>query len=554
MFLEAGSTSEWSRRFLVLLVFIGLSAGERAAASAAIQAQEDEPEQITRSLPPEIQPAGGYAVVAVDLEPIDPTGRIFLEVARDVAKHHRTKVIEWRSEDPTTLRERWVEAVPQSVLFVIRPESLDVNLHRRILLFSRALDSDPFPDFAFGYFTARDGEALKKLWARTLKTHAQGLPKGPWLQTFVTSGGSSMVYENFIPELALAAGFRGRGYGVSILEKDPDCLKFVEESLPKLEGAAVLELAGNGDPQGIWLFDDHRNLDPSRHWKFSPDKVGHDPEGQMPRITAERFAALDLGRPVVWSGTCHSAATHRVFVEGDIVSTFGVTQETTVYELAPDESLCLAMLDAGAVAYLAPIAANHGYTLLRETEFALQYGASLGETIKSTYDDVFQAASGNLVLDLQEAGRPRHDTEHVMQGGGANRVLIGDPALRPFERTDHPTEQVDTKKNGEGCFEVSVTWKKGFHPAAWDMFGTRREQDWRICTRLCIDVLIPKDRRTLTVSVQVADEAGETLPYVITHAEPEIYHGLRYLHLQANANRGAVQDRAVVAVFSVTVE
>ena len=43
----------------------------------------------------------------------------------------------------------------------------------------------------------------------------------------------------------------------------------------------------------------------------------------MPRITAEAFRALHLPSSIVWSGACHTAATHRVFVESDIVSTFG---------------------------------------------------------------------------------------------------------------------------------------------------------------------------------------------------------------------------------------
>src|SRR6185436_16446753 len=225
----------------------------------------------------------------------------------------------------------------------------------------------------------------------------------------------------------------------SELQSDPDCLAFVARSLPKLAKAGVISMTGNGDPQGVWLFDGNRNLDPKCHWPFDPARVGEDKEGVMPRILAARYAALDASRPVVWSGTCHSAATHRVFVEGDIVSTFGKTDGATVYALPPDESLALGLISGGAVALLAPIGANHGYAVDLEAEFALEHGASLGETIKSTWDDVFLQARGELKLVIPREGA-KYDAwaEPVMQGGGANRALLGDPTLRPFEQAAPP--------------------------------------------------------------------------------------------------------------------
>ena len=38
----------------------------------------------------------------------------------------------------------------------------------------------------------------------------------------------------------------------------------------------------------------------------------------------------------------------------------------------------------------------------------------------------------------------------------------------------------------------------------------------------------------------------------MTHAEPEVFHGRRYLHLQANADRKAVMRKFVRATFVVT--
>jgi len=272
----------------------------------------------------------------------------------------------------------------------------------------------------------------------------------------------------------------------------------------------------------------------------------------MPRITADFLAPLHLGRPICWSGVCHAGATQRVFVEGDIVSTFGRTDRATVYELRPGESFCLALLDAGAAAFLCPIAANHGMSVSREVDFALENGATLGETIKSTWDDVFLAAGGAPELALQVAGEPTRRDGQVMQGGGANRILIGDPSLAPFAATPHPLERVEVKRTKQG-FDVEVTWKKGFHSRGWDMYGTDRTRDWCIRARVSIDDLVKPRGGRVTTTVEVFDAAGNPLPHVLTRAEPEAFRGHRYLHLQANAPRAGLAGEFRRAVFHVTV-
>ena len=185
----------------------------------------------------------------------------------------------------------------------------------------------------------------------------------------------------------------------------------------------------------------------------------------------------------------------RVFVEGDIVSTFGRTERATLYRLPLRQSVALAMIDAGATAFLCPIGANHGMAVSREVDFALENGATLGETIKSTYDDVHLAARGDLVLDIQVDGEPHAHREYVMQGGGANRILIGDPALAPFAATALPHERTEIRKTADTGFDVVVTWQPDFHARGWDMYGRDRERDWSIRTRVALDGVVPVDRR-----------------------------------------------------------
>jgi hypothetical protein len=311
-------------------------------------------------------------------------------------------------------------------------------------------------------------------------------------------------------------------------------------------------MSGNGDPQGIWLFDGNRNLDKSRHWPFDRAKVGQDPKGEMPRLEAAEFRKLSLRRPVVWSGTCHSGATRRVFVEGDIVSTFGRSDTVVVYELKPEESLCLAWIDAGAAALLVPVASNHGMSCLLEQDFVVGNGATLGEALKSTFDDVMLQTGGKPVAGMKAEGAPFFNMkEPPMPAGGLNRVLIGDPALRPFKATKHPLETVTVTPITPHGVDVSVAWAKGFHAWGWDMYGGQSGKDWRVVARVSLDGLMPArvPLPNVTATVEVKDDAGAVLPFTLTHAVVERHDGHLWLHLQANANRAVAQDRALRATF-----
>ena len=552
----APASSPWFR-FALNAAAVLLVAGALLAAVETIGMRELEAGSYVISLDPRSSSTtvdegqGGYLVVSLGLSPEDEEHARFLRVADQVAKFHRARRLDLPPEELKALEEALKELLPKNVLFVIPPELLDVNLHRRILLMSARLDEDALPDFAFGYFTHRTGAGLEKLWRRTRKLCEKGLASKAWVSAFVTSGMKSTIWSSYVGDLEEAAGFSGPGIGFAVLESDPDCLKFVKENLGRLESASVIQLTGNGDPQGIWLFDGARNIDSTKHWPYEPERVGYDPEGAIPRIIAEQIASLTLSSPIVWSGTCHSAATCRVFVEGDIVSTFGVTDRVTVHELAPGKSLCLAILDAGAAAFLAPIAANHGFSVDLESGFALRHGASLGEAIKSTYDDVFLAAKGELVLDFAEPGAPQTSTEQVMQGGGANRILIGDPALSVFSPTAHPRETLKIEKRGEEGFDVVLDWDGGFHFREWDIYGTD-PHDWRIGERVDVTRLLPEKARIET-QVEVCDPDGTRLDYTLTRAELESFHGRRYLHLQANASREEGRDRPKEATFRVRI-
>ena len=493
------------------------------------------------------------AVVRIALATQDPIDTAFGAVADKAAAFHSATVIDWDGRDTKTLRALLADAsVPTDILFVVRPERFHMMLHRSILLSLTDLDGDALLDATFGYLTARDDKTLDGLWQRTEALHRDGLRSRVWHSAGVTTGMRSTTYRGHRSELEKAAGFAGDSFYFGCVEDDPDVRTFVAATLPKLSAASVLTFGGNGDPQGIWLFEGKRNLKRELHWDYEPQRVGSDPDGAMPRLLADQVRAQALAGAIVWSGTCHSAATHLVWLEGDIVSTFGKAPHGTVHELPLEQSLGLAVLDAGACALLAPVGPNHGLAVLRETSFGLQHGASLGEILKSTYDDVLLAAKGPLRLDLAVDGKIQKNGEHVMQGGGANRVLLGDPTLRPFRATIDARETIRVEPATDGAFTVHVEWAAGFHARGWDMFGTDRERGASVPVRIAADTLLPASCAKVHVTVRGSLATGEELPLVLGHAVLEAFAGRRWLHLQANGPRKQVEGNALRVAFEVT--
>jgi hypothetical protein len=497
---------------------------------------------------------GGYVVVAVALGEPRAESAAFLNVAREAAKFHHARLVDFDGASFDALEAQLRAADPANVLFVIRPETFDLNFHRHVVLLSARMDDDPFCDFSFGYLTAKDGAALARLWKRTVALHEKGLAGNTWIDTAVAPKFDPIVIEGNIPAIAKAAGFTGAACYFAEREWKNYSFEKVLGHLQRLKDASVISMSGNGDPQGIWLFDGNRNREPAKHWPFDPARVGQDPKGEMPRVKAAEFKKLALRSPVIWSGTCHCGATHRVFVEPDIVSTFGKSDTVVTYDLKPEDSLCLTWIDAGAGAMILPVGANHGMACQLEQDFAHGWGASRGEAARSTYDDVMLQSGGKPKVGFKAAGQPSLDrSESPMQANGLNRALFGDPALHPFKATKHPLESVTVTPITPRGVDVVVSWAKGFHAWGWDMYGGRTGADWRIPARVSLDGQLPATGSLppLTTTVEVKDDAGAAVPFTLTHAALEHDHGHLWLHLQANASRKDGSDRALTATFRV---
>ena len=436
---------------------------------------------------------------------------------------------------PEAVVPRLRELGARYVAIVLPPEEIDANTQRRFLMAAARLDSDIFQDVAYGFITGTGKTSALDLVERAKVLSKRGLRR-EWVKAAVTTGIKCTVNPGAGDPTAKRAGFAGRQIYWSAREADPQVLEFVAAELPKFKGGGVVSFSGCGDPEGIWLFDDHRNAERDKHWPFDPGKVGQDPEGEMPRITAGMFDGVDFTGSVVITGVCHLGSLHRVFVEADIVSTFGRVTGHTEYVIPGERSVGRAILDAGAAAYIAPLGPNHGFRTLVEAQEGLEQRLSLGDILRSTYDDIAMALGRAPELGLYTRSEQDVNRGHLMASGGANRLLYGDPALSPFADVEvEPAIEVSREElpRGSGFLIRAVSRHRDWW--SWNMFGERNQSE-RI--RLVVE-LQKDDPEELLVIATARNAAGELVLASGLDAHVECIDGGRRLHLQIAAPGGS---------------
>jgi hypothetical protein len=483
-------------------------------------------------------------IVLTNLPESDP----YYAAARRLAGEHDGVIVPFDPTRMLALRRKLSQLIPRYVALVLRPQDVDLNLQRQMLALSTRMDDDPFCDFAFGFVTGATAKDALSLVERSIRMQKEGLPK-TMVTASVTSGRKSWASQGLGTPLASQLGYTGGAIYWSCVEADPQVLDFVKGHIKDIQKKGIVMLTGNGDPEGIWLFSDRRNLDGSKHWPFDPKKVGLDPKGEMPRITAEYFRGLDLGGAVVWSGTCHSGVLHREFVENDIVSTFGRVDRITEYILPEGRGLGLAVLADGPSAYLAPIGPNHGYACNVELYRALAMGWPLGDVLRSRYNEIILDAGGKLDISLFEPGAP-FPADNPMRGGGANRTLFGDPLFKPFPESgkDSLRKTVAPLPDRKGLrVTCEVVDEMSFQ--FWDMFGDDRKNPERIY----ITVELPQGMAAIRdVSASAKSPDGNKISLAACKWGIEKMDGKVIAHLQANAARGMLTRNGANVEFTVS--
>ena len=97
-----------------------------------------------------------YAV----LTSIGPESQSLYREVERLARYRHAQIL--RFDDIRSTRS-WLQSTrPEYVAVVVRPRDLDANFQLSLLEIACRIDSDPFPDFTFGYFLASDLKMLKR--------------------------------------------------------------------------------------------------------------------------------------------------------------------------------------------------------------------------------------------------------------------------------------------------------------------------------------------------------------------------------------------------------
>ncbi|MBK7877883.1 MAG: hypothetical protein IPJ77_19560 [Planctomycetes bacterium] len=407
----------------------------------------------------------------------------YARAADELARYRGATVWRWSGE-LTVLEAELRARRPEFLAFVLAPGSIDANLPRRLVPVLARLDDDPFVDCAWGIVTGATGaEALRFV------QNAQRADGNPPSARKV-SATSVQVDRCLVLRGERRAGAEGRALDqvdLWLTGQDPLWRATVEANRGEQAGAALVEWGHCGDSQGIWLFSMYRNMDASKHWPFDPARVGHDPAGEMPRLTPELLlggaptidrngcwsagAGVDLGGAVVINGACHSAVTKRTIVGGDIVSTFGDTGGVVrFFDVTPEQSFALQAIRHGAAAYLAPLAANHASRASIEEWRIRAGGVPLGEVVRRSYDELVLGASQlPMAFATYAEGKP-DPFESPMWTGVVQRVLFGDPAACVWTEPILTPHRVTTEWVEPGRkLRVDVAWENlREDPFVWD--------------------------------------------------------------------------------------
>ncbi len=391
----------------------------------------------------------------------------------------------WDRLDGAFEKLRRVE--PEFVIVFSRPEDLDVNRHFEFLERASQLDSDPFVDFSFGYVTAASPTEGLAFSRNVVRAAGKAYPKrilefGPGQANEFTGFGADRLAKDF--------------KSARLSHKSPEWA--FEKHADDFSGCGILKAWGHGMPDGV----------------SDGLKTSH-----------VRSARLDLLPSLYFSGPCYCGVTGRWFEpDGGAVA---------AREVKPLDSFALALIARGATAVFAGLDPDRGETNEQELETLLTSGCPLGEAVKSTYDDVALGYRREpFALGRYEPGKSRPDSRilDTMLLGGACRVLLGDPTVRPYKKAMEPawrTSVASTKTalivTAEANEPVTQRWY------AVNVFHS--DGGWTHQVRITIE-LEPEQAKGLRALKDVSFlRDGKSLATIYSTAGIERFLGKTRLHL-----------------------
>lgn len=377
------------------------------------QAQAGDPVTLT-------DPPSRVAVVS-----LVPEGSDFAAAAEALAARHRTDILTGSPDALDAVEAALQEAQPTQVALVVEPSDLDQNLAVAVMAMLTRLDDDPFVDAGWGFITGRDADAAMRLVAASDAEPSDDptiASYGVASKQFVKR---SMAMDAAWPHAAGSVPVRTMmSSGDADADRDD---AFVAQSMRELEDHDILLLASHGYPDGL---------------------VGG------PK--AADLAGRDLSGKVALNIACYTGVTGRWFEP-----TAGTLAERTV---APEDSFCLAMVDAGVAGYFAYASPRPaGPTMMGQALQIATDGRPLGSHQRDAANAIVMAhlLAGHDGFDAVAAadGDPANgptpaDSVHRWSATG---LLIGDPTFIPHTKTPAADPLVTTVEPGDDSDRVAVS-------------------------------------------------------------------------------------------------
>jgi hypothetical protein len=383
---------------------------------------------------------------------------------------------------------------PTYVAVVLRPEDLDTNFHLAFLDLACRLDSDPFPDFAFGYFPASDAATLQQQ-LKNIQVVESKYQKRLLSFTAFEPGAPETADET--TKVAWATELPVRRLAV----KDGE-FEFLRKSSDAVERAAFMTLTGKGWAEGI------------RGW----------PPGEIQR--------LKLDSTVIFSSIDYSGAVGTGFdIQGGLVRRWSVP---------PERSVVLNLVRGGAVAILAPLGKAAPGAEQFEWSDCLLADAPVGWAMKHGYDlAILQAGTSPQFAPLVEPKAPPAGFE-VPLHLASTRVLYGDPMLKPYERpVVRPLQHVgtaDAGKSPEGDSVRVSTWKV----VAYDCLPFFRDPAGG--QRIYLKVPLPRGTSRAKATLRQCRAKERDVPATLSAQALEEWRGDPYLHVLLKGAELAIED------------
>jgi hypothetical protein len=344
----------------------------------------------------------------------------YMKAAKAMAALHDGKVVQFDPGKPDQILGDLKKAPPHFVAFVLPPDRIDVDLCHAILEMATRVDDDPFTDFEYGFITGRDGGAALRFVLKLAAAHAREFGKRAAL--FGSWEGKTAPDDRPLNALE-SLGFEGRLDLVQVRSGEAERSKSARKALASYKGLDVLLFFSHGYPDAMSACFRAQDL---RDWH------------------------IDLSPAILVNCACYNGAPGRWYApESGGMKDMGL--------IASDDSVALAVLDAGVSAYVAGIDPWHGPLANQVFCYIIDDGMRLGEATKRMVDRLALDFLPNRIQYKPTAERrlTGEGTEN-RRHNGAGMILYGDPAWAPYARSASRRMFAEKEQTEEGTLRLRI--------------------------------------------------------------------------------------------------